>query len=110
GPGAVVVRGMGGDLNGAPIDAATALQIRLVGAAPFAVNGKRALRAGGGAADGTLAFDATSNPSGLQWTAQFTGLSPSDVSNVLGGEARALWLRLAPRRAAKPHSHPSHTA
>jgi hypothetical protein len=99
GPGAVEVHGMGGDLSGAPIDPTAALQVRLIGGATFAVNGKKTLRAGGGTADGTLAYDVTNNPSGLKWTARFSALSASDVTTALASEARALWLGSIPANA-----------
>src|SRR5262245_34825975 len=99
GGGMVEVHGMGGDLNGLPIDVATALQVRLIGTSTFALNGKRTLRVGGGTADGILSYDLTNNPGGLHWTARFGPMSAADVSNALGSEPRVLWLGSIPANA-----------
>jgi hypothetical protein len=99
GGGMIEVHGMGGDLNGAPIDIVNALQVRLIATGTFAVNGKRTLRAGGGTTDGTISYDLGNNPGGLHWTARFGPMSAADVTNALGAEPRVLWLGSVPANA-----------
>src|SRR5262249_35450696 len=65
----------------------------------FALNGKRTLRTGGGATDGTIDYDATNNPGGLHWTATFGPMSAADVNNALTGEPRVNWLGSIPANA-----------
>ena len=56
---------------------------------PFDKNGRRTLRA---PEDGTLAYDKADNPTGVNWTATYTGLSAADVQRALAVESRVMWL------------------
>ena len=59
----------------------------------FLLNGRRTLRATSAAgADGSLAYDTVNNPTGVNWTATYTGLLPTDVTRALAAESRVLWL------------------
>ena len=92
----VVIHGTAQTGTGAPIDI-TQLEQRLV--APrdaFDLNGRRTLRATSvaGANDGLLTYDPVdpANPTGINWTATYTGLTAADVTRALGAESRILWL------------------
>ena len=74
----------------------------------FDATGKRTLRAGGaGGGDGTMSYDTTKNPLGINWTTRYAGLSSDDVYRAAGGtsltgrkfagaESRVLWLGVHP--------------
>ena len=98
-PGTVVVHGTATGANGGqiPVDQ---IEQRLVSssASPFALNGRRTLRAASVAIDGTLRYDsATSN----RWTATYTGLSQADVDLALSVESRGMWLGQNPATTAE---------
>ena len=59
----------------------------------FLLNGRRTLRATAApGADGSLAYDTVANPTGVNWTATYSGLLPADVTRALAAESRVLWL------------------
>lgn len=102
----VVIRGTAQQANGQPIPVGQ-LEQRLVSAGGlFEKNGSRTLRAAAGA-DGTLVYDTINNPTGIKWTATYTGLSANDMLRAVGGtnaagvavvgsESRIVWLGRAP--------------
>jgi ASPM-SPD-2-Hydin domain-containing protein/fibronectin type III domain protein len=93
-PGTVQIHGtaMGFDGNPLPLDQ---LNERLInGRDRFEINGgRRALNAPG---DGELQYDTVNNPTGIKWTATYTGLSDADVQRALAAESRILWLGADP--------------
>ncbi len=106
--GVVEVHGTAMDANGDPINPAQ-VESRLVANRDlFDLNGRRTIRAGGAGKDGTFVYDKTGNPSGVKWTATFSGLTADDVARSVGGrsatsgttfagaESRALWLSATP--------------
>src|ERR1043166_9153187 len=98
GDGIVEIYGTASDLNGAPIPLAN-IQQRMISANLFDLNGRRTLRAGGGATDGTFTYDTVNNPTGINWTVRYSGLTAADVASVMGGDTRALWLGSIPANA-----------
>ncbi|HEV7522248.1 MAG TPA: chitobiase/beta-hexosaminidase C-terminal domain-containing protein [Candidatus Angelobacter sp.] len=70
---------------------------------PFAVNGKRTLRASAGS-EGTLIYDPIDpdkNPGGIRWTATYKNLSAGDVSLAMASESRILWRGINPASTAE---------
>src|SRR4051794_1521576 len=109
--GVIEMHGTAMDANGDPINAAQ-VESRLVANRDlFHLNGRRTIRAGGAGKDGTWAYDTTNNPTGVKFTATFSGLTADDVARAVGGksptsgttfagaEARVLWLGLTPVNA-----------
>jgi hypothetical protein len=94
GPDTVEIHGeaVGHDGKPLPIDQ---LEQRLVSSSAnrFALNDRRTLRAPG---DGTIAYDTKDNPTGVKWTATYSGLSAGDVQRALDVESRILWLGIDP--------------
>jgi hypothetical protein len=98
----VVIHGTAMGADGKPL-LIEQIQHRLVANRDlFDMSGKRTLRAAPGL-DGTLSYDSTNNPLGINWTATYTGLSTTDVIRAVGGstttgvvyvgaESRAVWL------------------
>jgi len=97
-PGGVEIHGTASDLNGSPIPLANIDQ-RIVSATPFAVNGRKTLRAGAGNLDGTFEYDAVNNPTGTQFTVRYTGLGAGDIQLAMAGEMRLRWLGAIPANA-----------
>jgi len=97
-PGGVEIHGTAADLNGAPIPIAN-IEQRLKSPATFAFNGKRTLRAGGAATDGVFTYDTVNNPTGTNFTVQYTGLSASDINTALNAEPLLFWLGTIPANA-----------
>ena len=109
--GVVQIHGMAMDANGNAIDPAQVEQRLVANRDAFDLNGRRTLRAGGAGKDGTFSYDTTNNPTGVNWTATYTGLSEDDVMRAAGGtnqfngraftgaESRALWLSATPAAA-----------
>jgi hypothetical protein len=93
--GTIQTHGTAQDAAGNPLPLAS-IESRLVSSSadPFAVNGRRVLRAGGAGTDGTLTYDPVSptNPKGTNWTATFTGLTAADIDLAKASESRAVWL------------------
>src|ERR1043166_1272021 len=54
---------------------------------------------GGGTTDGTFTYDTVNNPTGINWTVRYSGLTAADVASVMGGDTRALWLGSIPANA-----------
>src|SRR4051812_25726938 len=109
--GVIEMHGTAMDANGDPINPGQ-VESRLVANRDlFDLNGRRTIRAGGAGKDGTWAYDTTNNPTGVKFTATFSGLSADDVARAVGGksattgrtfagaEARVLWLGLTPVNA-----------
>ncbi|MDB5079801.1 MAG: hypothetical protein JWP00_1725 [Chloroflexi bacterium] len=109
--GVIEVHGIAMDANGNPIDLAQIEQRMVANRDAFDLNGRRAIRAGGAGKDGTLVYDTANNPTGVKWTATYTGLTADDIYRAIGGkspssgrvfggaEARVLWLGLTPLNA-----------
>jgi hypothetical protein len=94
--GTIQIHGTAQDAAGAPLPLA-ALEQRLVsGGNPFEFNGRRTLRASSPAQDGLLTYDTVNNPTGIKWTATYTGLSAADVTRAKGAESRIMWLGANP--------------
>ena len=89
--GNVVVKGTAQDAAGNPLPLGE-LEQRMVSSSqtPFAVNGRRTLRA---PTDGTLSYDA---PNSIHWTATYTGLSSADIATAVAAESRMMWLGPTP--------------
>ena len=68
---------------------------------PFAVNGRRDLRAPGSATggNGTLKYDVPNSTTNFDWTATYTLSDPADVQRALAAESRILWLGRVPANA-----------
>ena len=106
GPGTVQVHGTAVGADGLPIPVEQ-LEHRFISAgALFEVNGRRDMRAAGGA---DLVYDAPGSPF---WTATYTGLSGADMLSLCGGvdavgttfvaaESRAVWLGRTPLALAE---------
>jgi hypothetical protein len=109
--GVVEIHGMAMDANGDPIVAGQVEQRLVANRDAFDLNGRRTMRAGGAGKDGTFTYDATNNPTGVNWTATYTGLTEDDVVRAAGGtnpatgrtftgaESRVLWLSATPAAA-----------
>jgi hypothetical protein len=109
--GEVQITGVAMDANGNPIPAAQVEQRLVANRDAFDLNGRRTLRAGGAGKDGAFSYDATNNPTGVNWTAIYSGLSEDDVVRAAGGtnpatghtftgaESRVLWLSATPAAA-----------
>jgi len=97
--GTVVVHGtaIGADGKQLPVDQ---VEQRLVSssATPFALSGKRTLRAASARIDGTLQYDSATS---TRWTATYTGLSQADVDLALSVESRGMWLGQNPATTAE---------
>jgi hypothetical protein len=106
--GMIEIHGSAMDANGNPI-AAGQIESRLVANRDlFDKNHRRTLRAGAATIDGTLSYDAQGNPTGVNWTATYSGLDADDVARAIGGkgattgtvfagaESRILWNGLTP--------------
>jgi Chitobiase/beta-hexosaminidase C-terminal domain len=89
--GNIVVKGTAQDAAGNPLPLGE-LEQRMISSSktPFAVNGRRDLRA---PTDGTLSYDA---PGSIHWTATYTGFSSTDIATALAAESRMLWLGPTP--------------
>ena len=73
----------------------------------FDLNGRRTLRGGPGS-DGVTTYDTINNPTGVNWTTVYSGLTADDVARAVGGvssstgtrfdgaESRMLWLGSQP--------------
>ena len=73
----------------------------------FDFNGRRTLRGGPGS-DGVTTYDTVNNPTGVNWTTVYSGLTADDVARAVGGvssstgtrfdgaESRMLWLGSQP--------------
>ena len=69
------------------------LDVRIINASRFAINGRRDIRAGGPAGPtGTLTYD---TPTGTAFTARWATLSAGDQLLAMSGAARADWLGVA---------------
>src|SRR5262249_29891624 len=89
--GNVVVKGTAQDATGNPLPLGEPEQPMVSSSkTPFAVNGRRDLRAPN---DGTLSYDA---PGSIHWTATYTGLSSADVATAVAAESRMMWLGPTP--------------
>lgn len=109
--GVVEVHGYAADVNGQPIPAAQVESRLIANRDLFDYNSRRVIRAGGAGKDGTFSYDTVGNPTGVNWTATYSGLSADDVARSLGGtspttgrvftgaESRALWLSVTPAAA-----------
>jgi hypothetical protein len=109
--GVIEIHGMAMDANGDPIPADQVEQRLVANRDAFDLNGRRTIRAGGAGKDGAFSYDATNNPTGVNWTATYTGLTEDDVVRATGGtnqfngrtfagaESRALWLSATPAAA-----------
>jgi hypothetical protein len=109
--GVVEVHGMAMNVNGDPIPAGEVEQRLVANRDAFDLNGRRTIRAGGAGKDGAFSYDATNNPTGVNWTATYTGLTEDDVVRAAGGtnpatqrtfagaESRVLWLSVTPAAA-----------
>jgi len=91
--GSVVVKGTAEDSVGNPLPLGQIEQRMIAKNDPFAVNGRRTIRAGV-AADGTLSYDpiGPGNANGTHWTATYSGLTPADIARAVAAESRILWL------------------
>jgi hypothetical protein len=95
--GVVQVHGMAIDGVGNPLDLGTVESRFIANRDLFKLNGRRVLRAGGAGKDGTLSYDAN-DPSGVHWTATYSGLGQQDMDRIFGrngfpgAEYRTLWL------------------
>ncbi|HYY09522.1 MAG TPA: choice-of-anchor D domain-containing protein, partial [Kineosporiaceae bacterium] len=90
-PDTIQVHGTAQDALGNPLPEAQLEQRLVVASAdPFAVNGRRTLRAtDAGGVDGTLSYDAAGS---TKWTATYTGLAQADIDRALGAESRGMWI------------------
>ncbi|TMF02388.1 MAG: hypothetical protein E6I52_09725 [Chloroflexi bacterium] len=99
--GVVAVHGVAMYADGTPIDLAQFENRLIANRDLFVFNGRRVLRAGGAGNDGAISYD-TTDPTGVRWTATYTGLVQEDVDRVLGlngfsgAQSRALWLGVVP--------------
>jgi hypothetical protein len=111
--GIIEVHGTAIAANGDPIPV-DEIESRLVANRDlFDKNHRRTLRAASAAVDGTLSYDTQGNPTGVKWTATYSGLDADDVARAIGGtststgrafagaESRILWLGSAPLSAAE---------
>jgi hypothetical protein len=93
--GTIQVHGTAQDASGTPLPVAQ-VENRIIASSadPFQINGRRDLRAGAAAIDGTLSYDPVgpNNLAGIKWTATYVNLNAHDVSLALASEARAVWL------------------
>lgn len=106
--GIVAVHGLAMDKDGNPLDLAQFESRLIANRDLYDFNHRRVIRAGGAGKDGTLLYDAADNPTGIKWTATYSGLDGDDVARVVGGtststgrvfpgaESRALWLGVQP--------------
>jgi hypothetical protein len=96
-PDTVQVHGNAATHDGKPLPV-DQIEQRMVAssAKPFAINGRRTLRADASASlDGVLSYDPVdpvANPAGTKWTATYKGLSAPDVQLALAVESRIMWL------------------
>jgi hypothetical protein len=109
--GVIEMHGTAMDADGDPIDPAQVESRLIANRDLFDLNGRRTIRAGGAGKDGTWTYDTTNNPTGVKFTATFSGLDADDVARAVGGrsatsgqtfagaEARVLWLGLTPADA-----------
>lgn len=109
--GVVEVHGYAADVNGQPIPAGQVESRLIANRDLFDFNNRRVIRAGGAGKDGTFTYDTVDNPTGVNWTATYSGLDADDVARALGGtspttgrvftgaESRALWLSVTPAAA-----------
>ena len=90
-PATVKVHGTAQAADGSPLPL-DQIEQRLISSSadPFinSVN-KRSLRAPG---DGTISYDSTNNPAGINWTAEYVIDNQHDVDLALSVESRILWL------------------
>ncbi|HEY3111713.1 MAG TPA: hypothetical protein VGL23_23355, partial [Chloroflexota bacterium] len=104
--GVVAVHGIAMDTNGDPIPVLQVEARFIANRDLFDFNGRRTLRAGGAGKDGAFVYDA-GDPTGVHWTATYSGLDENDVARVVGGttstgqtfagaQSRALWLGVQP--------------
>ena len=101
--GIIEAHGTAMDANGKPLPLANITQRLIANRDAFDFNGRRTLRAGGAGKDGVLVYDTVNNPTGIKFTATYTGLDEDDVFRAVGGttstgrtfagsESRILWL------------------
>jgi hypothetical protein len=99
--GVVQVHGVAMDNSGGPLPLDQVESRLIANRDLFLFNGRRVIRAGGAGKDGVLAYDAD-DPTGVRWTATYTGLVQTDIDRILGlngfpgAESRALWLGRQP--------------
>lgn len=99
--GTVQVHGVAMYHDGSPMNLAQVENRLIANRDLFVFNGRRVIRAGGAGKDGSLAYDAN-DPTGVHWTATYTGLVQQDVNRVMGlngfpgSESRAIWLGVQP--------------
>src|SRR4051794_12811424 len=91
GPGTIQIHGTAQDSAGLPLPVGELEQRLVVASAdPFAVNGRRTLRATSAAgSDGTLKYDGAGSTA---WTATYSGLAQADIDRALGAESRGMWI------------------
>jgi len=106
--GIVEIHGTAMGLDGKPLPVDQIEQRLVANRDAFDFNGRRTIRAGGAGKDGVLTYDTDNNPTGVNWTARYTGLSADDVARAVGGtstatgktfpgsESRILWLGSVP--------------
>ena len=86
---------LGADGNPIPLAQIEQRMIAVHGVGLWDLNGRRALRAGGGG-DGTLTYDTVGNPTGVNWTATYSGLDQADVDRMADADTRIHWLGTKP--------------
>ncbi len=101
--GIVEVHGTAMDANGLPIPLDQLDQRLVANRDAFDLNGRRTVRGGPGG-DGVTTYDTVDNPTGVNWTTRYSGLTADDVARAVGGvststgtrfagaESRMLWL------------------
>jgi len=87
--GVIEVHGTAMDDGGNPIPVANVEQRLVATRDRFDFNGRRTIRAGGAGKDGFFSYDATNNPTGMKFTATYTGLDEDDVFRAVGGTTSA---------------------
>ena len=83
--GVVQIHGTAMGADGQPLPADQIEQRMIATRDHFNFNGRRAMRAAAGGADGTLVYDTQNNPMGVNWTSTYTGLDADDVARMAGG-------------------------
>lgn len=109
--GVIEIHGVAMDANGAPLPAAHVEQRLVANRDAFDLNGRRTIRAGGAGKDGVMRYDAVDNPTGVNWTATYAGMTADDIARSIGGtspttgrvfvgaDSRVLWLSATPAAA-----------